>query len=638
MPVWKQESARRPLWLAGLALCLLSSLVSFAAEPNRNLAVSKPAVTAAQVTERRLALVIGNGAYDVSPLRNPVNDARAVASALRQSGFQVTEKHNLTQSAMREAIRAFGDQLRSGGVGLFYYAGHGMQVKGRNYLLPVKSDVKREDEVEDQAVSADLVLQKLDAAKNRLNIVILDACRNNPFARSFRSNAQGLAQMDAPAGTLVAFATAPGSVAADGHGNNGLYTQHLVANIKQPGLRIEDVFKRVRVAVKRDSNGLQVPWENTSLEGDFFFKPGKQSTMPPLTVAVIAPRLDPAVLSSPAVLQALNNQDFLDELETYVKQSTAPASELRRQADSGDPLGYARWCAVTTHERFNLGLHPEEGVGYCQRLAEQGIPIGMFLYGRAHMKGQGVAKDETEAVKWTRLAAEKGNVYAMVNLGVAYKFGQGGLAKDSAEAVRWVRLAAEKGNAHAMLNLGSWYLNGDGVEKNETEAVRLVRAAAEKGNDHAMQMLASMYVLGRGAPKDGAEAEKWFKLAAKQGNAAAMRQLGLMYESGDFVTRDEPEAVKWLQMAAEKGDATAMVSLGNAYRNGRGVAMDKTEAVRWFNRAVEKGNAMAMNNLGIMYQYGEGVTKDIDQAVMWYRQAAEQGQKEAMSNLKRLRR
>ena len=160
-------------------------------------------------------------------------------------------------------------------------------------MVPVRSDVKREDEIEDQAVSADLVLQKMDAAKNRMNIVVLDACRNNPFARSFRSNAQGLAQMDAPSGTIVAFATAPGSVAADRRGNV-LYTQHLVANIRQPGLKIEDVFKRVRVSVKRDSQGQQVPWRTLRLKAIFIFKYGKPGQTPPAdlpseTVASIAP-------------------------------------------------------------------------------------------------------------------------------------------------------------------------------------------------------------------------------------------------------------------------------------------------------------------------------------------------------------
>ncbi len=295
MRTLKRTQSSRSRWIAWALMCLLPTAV-FAAD--RNLGVSKPAAPAGGA-ERRVALVIGNGAYDVAPLRNPGNDARAIAQALRESGFQVTERHNLTQSAMREVIRIFGDDLRKGGVGLFYYAGHGMQVKGRNYLIPIRADIRREDEVADQAVSADVVLQKMDAAKNRLNIVILDACRNNPFARSFRSSSQGLAQMDAPSGTLLAYATAPGSVAADGAGQYGLYTQHLLASIRQPGLKIEDVFKRVRVNVKRDSNGLQIPWENTSLEGDFFFRYGKPgqaapaADSPPVTVASIEPALKP---------------------------------------------------------------------------------------------------------------------------------------------------------------------------------------------------------------------------------------------------------------------------------------------------------------------------------------------------------
>lgn len=298
--------AQNPLWWRRCAVSVavgLFAVTTHAADTRRTLAVApaKPAT----VSERRIALVIGNSSYPVSPLKNPGNDARAIAQVLRASGFKVAERHNLNQAAMREAIRAFGDDLKNGGVGLFYYAGHGMQVRGRNYLIPIMADIRREDEVEDQAVSADLVLQKMDAAKNRMNIVILDACRNNPFARSFRSSSNGLAQMDAPAGTIVAFATAPGSVAADGQGSNGLYTQHLVASIKQPGLKIEDVFKRVRVGVKRDSQGHQVPWENTSLEGDFYFKPGGPGQPSPASVPesppVVASLAPPAPALRPSV-------------------------------------------------------------------------------------------------------------------------------------------------------------------------------------------------------------------------------------------------------------------------------------------------------------------------------------------------
>jgi len=225
----------------------------------------------AHAADRRIALVIGNSAYQNAPLYNPGNDARAMAEVLREDGFTVTEKRNVSQSAMRRAIRKFGDELKKGGVGLFYYAGHGMQVRGRNYLIPVGTDIQREDEIEDQAVDASLVLRKMATAGNKMNIVILDACRNNPFVRTFRSATVGLAAMDAPVGTIIAFSTAPGQVAADGTGENSLYTQHLVAHMREPGLKVEDVFKRVRAEVRSETAGKQIPWENTSLVSDFYF-------------------------------------------------------------------------------------------------------------------------------------------------------------------------------------------------------------------------------------------------------------------------------------------------------------------------------------------------------------------------------
>jgi uncharacterized caspase-like protein len=229
-------------------------------------------VKPAPAGERRIALVIGNSAYKASPLKNPVNDARAISKALSETGFRVTVLENASQATMRRAIRTFGNDIQNaGGVGLFYYAGHGMQVKGRNYLIPVNADIEQEDEIEDQAVDANLVLSKMDTAKNSTNLMILDACRNNPFARAFRSGTQGLAQMDAPSGTLIAFATAPGSVAADGAGDNGLYTKHLLANIHRPGLPIEQLFKEVRNGVGRETKERQIPWESSSLRGDFFF-------------------------------------------------------------------------------------------------------------------------------------------------------------------------------------------------------------------------------------------------------------------------------------------------------------------------------------------------------------------------------
>ena len=250
--------------------CLL--LAQGKPQDNRALRPQQDRITS-MPAEPRVALVIGNGAYRSAPLRNPVQDAQGMAGALRTCGFQVTLLEDASRARMFAALREFGLAIQGGGVGLFYFAGHGMQVKGKNYLVPVDSDLASEDEVAYSTLDAEAVLAKMESARNRLNILILDACRNNPFGRSFRSSTQGLAQMDAPAGSYIAFATAPGHTAADGTGTHGLYTQYLLEHLKKPGLKVEDVFKRVRADVMKDSRSDQVPWESSSITGDFYFVP-----------------------------------------------------------------------------------------------------------------------------------------------------------------------------------------------------------------------------------------------------------------------------------------------------------------------------------------------------------------------------
>ena len=223
-------------------------------------------------TGRKVALVIGNSAYQDGPLLNPANDARAMSEALRETGFDVLEYTDVeTLADMKRDIREFGHKIENGGVGLFYYAGHGIQVNGKNFLIPTKAEIYAEEEVEYEAVDVGFVLAQMEIARNRMNIIILDACRNNPFARSWRSAGSGLAFINAPAGTLIAYSTAPGSVASDGTGANGLYTEELLKQIHNPGLRIEDVFKNVRSEVLKKSNNIQTPWESSSLVGDFYF-------------------------------------------------------------------------------------------------------------------------------------------------------------------------------------------------------------------------------------------------------------------------------------------------------------------------------------------------------------------------------
>ncbi|HIJ82729.1 MAG: hypothetical protein HW380_3002 [Magnetococcales bacterium] len=226
-----------------------------------------------RVSERRVALVIGNASYKEMPLKNPVNDAGAMSHALLNLGFEVIERKNASKVQMEDAVAEFGERLESGGVGLVYYSGHGMQVNGKNYLIPVDAQITSEQTVPLRTLDADNVLNQMMSARSRVNVVILDACRNNPFERRFRSVGGGLAQMSAPEGTIVAYSTAPGKVASDGDGVNGLYTQELLKVIQQPGLPIEHVFKQVRSGVLRISNNAQAPWESSSLLGDFYFRP-----------------------------------------------------------------------------------------------------------------------------------------------------------------------------------------------------------------------------------------------------------------------------------------------------------------------------------------------------------------------------
>jgi len=224
--------------------------------------------------EKRLALIIGNSEYQHGAyLRNPVNDAVAMKGVLSQAGFDVLDHFDLNLVAMKKAIDDFGSILGSYDIGLFFYAGHGVQAKGDNYLIPVDASLKTENDVEYNCVNAGRVLAKMEDARNRTNIIILDACRDNPFERSWtRSMAgKGLASITAPVGSMICYATAPGHTASDGAGKNGLYTSALLQHITKPGLPIEEVFKRVRVMVREESDNTQIPWESTSLEGDFYF-------------------------------------------------------------------------------------------------------------------------------------------------------------------------------------------------------------------------------------------------------------------------------------------------------------------------------------------------------------------------------
>jgi formylglycine-generating enzyme required for sulfatase activity len=287
--------------------------------------------------ETRIALVIGNSDYASGPLPNPANDAKMIGETLNNLGFEVIARRNADQNTMKRAIQEFGSRLEKAGpaaVGLFYYAGHGVQLNGRNYLIPTTAQIEREGDVEIEAVSADWVIEQMRYARNRLNIVILDACRNNPFTRSMRSVDHGLATMDAPAGILIAYSTAPGAVAADGSGRNSPYTEALSQAMRDLHEPVEQVFKHVRVGVMSATSGKQVPWESSSLTGDFYFASQNRivSPAPAATAAPSAPPSSVAAETKPSSSFGSFVSGLFGSNKTTPPASSKPADAPIRQA------------------------------------------------------------------------------------------------------------------------------------------------------------------------------------------------------------------------------------------------------------------------------------------------------------------
>jgi hypothetical protein len=275
----------RPFFNRSGHRCTLAALTALAA-----LLCALPAAA-----EKRVALIVGNSAYqNVTRLDNPRNDAMLMADTLGGLGFTLIggrAQLDLDKSALDKAIQDFGRQIQGADVALFYYAGHGVQVSGSNYLVPVNANPTREADVDFQMVDINLVLRQMQGSGTRLNLVILDACRNNPFgARGLRSSDGGLAQMRAPEGTLISYATQPGSVAQDGSDGHSPYTKALAMTIRQAGLDIFQTFNQVGLAVKRETAGAQQPWVSSSpIDGSFYFTAPTAPTGPRVATAPSQP-------------------------------------------------------------------------------------------------------------------------------------------------------------------------------------------------------------------------------------------------------------------------------------------------------------------------------------------------------------
>jgi TPR repeat protein len=561
---------------AGILLCVLA------------VALTWPAQAQSPGEERRVALVMGNVAYEHVPrLTNSGNDATLIATTLRRLGFTLVgggAQDNVDKAHFDRLVQDFGLAIQGADVALFYYAGHGMQVDGGNWLVPTDANPTRPQDLEFQMVNAELVLKQMDGAGTRLNMVILDACRNNPFATlGTRAVQGGLAQMRAPEGTLISFATQPGNVAADGAGANGPFAAALAASVQQPGLDIFRVFNRVGLTVKRDTDGAQLPWVSSSpIDGEFYFT---QTDAAPEPIAAAAIDAAPAVPPDQAG-----------------QPRAAPAAETP---------------------------------GTLQGKAEQGKADAQFDLGFAYATGKGVPKDDALARHWLGLAAAQGMAKAQFAMGVMLERGRGG-ARSYAEALQWYRRAADQGFAPAEVALGRFYGHGLGVSRDAEQRTDWYRRAADHGNPAGEWALGNFYQLGDGVDKDLALARQLYERAAGQGFVLAEVRLGLMSEHGVGTRQDYAEALRWFRRAAEAGNAVGLNALGTFYRRGLAVPKDYAQAMRLYRQAADKGNVTALLNIGILYADGLGVKVDKPQARAWFERAAAAGSQPASERLARI--
>ena len=453
--------------------------------------------------ERRVALVIGNSAYAYAPLKNPVNDARAMQAQLRNLGFDVIFRENLKFNEIGGVYHEFRSKIPPGGVALVFYAGHGMQIKGQNYFPAIDSDTKLEDNVPQQSLHLGRLLEIMEEAKAGINLVLLDACRDNPYARRFRNFSRGLAKVETASGTLIHYATKPGSVASDGDGVNGTYTEALLAQINEPGLTVEQVLKRVTNRVVTQTQGDQEPWIEGSLRGEFYF------IFPdPATANVLHAPADPET----EVWRAAQSSNTVGAYDAYLKEypkgkyvsaARIKLNALMQPIPRTNPKS-STVVSPSQQTRYQDGTGVQVQRKYSvSKSAKQWLTEAYDIANQA----QGLAADDVPGLE---RVAVKGDARAQTVLAAAYVDGYG-IKRSNRQAVKWYGLAASRGYPIAQHELGKMIMGGHGVEHDAKKAVAMFTAAAEQKYPPAQRVLAELYAQGNGVEKDPAKAARWLQ-------------------------------------------------------------------------------------------------------------------------------
>lgn len=587
---------------------------------------------------QRVALVIGNSNYEhVEHLPNTRNDAGDIAGALTRLGFQVSQADNLTFSQMRRQLAEFSSRAATADMAVVFFAGHGLEVNKQNFLVPTDAKLATDRAVQYEAIPLEMVTAAVEEAKG-LKLIILDACRQNPFVKSMaltthrRSIGRGLARIEPLTGTLVAYAAREGTVAYDGTDRNSPYTKALLAYLERPNLEIAFLFRKVRDAVMAETANQQQPFTYGSLPGkEIYLKIANVSNATKGDVDS-----DQQRPSSVRTLFPKRNITECDRLGADPEDVRALTSGVSNQLIMQNPQPAIAACkiALSTYPddpllNYQIGRayrwlkNEKEAVIWLTRAARLQHPQAMYTLGFLYQIGFGVERSEQNAIDWYAKAADFGHVAAMRDVARHH-----GINKNYIEMINWLTIAAKSGDSHSMDDLsqfyeGSGFYEGSEKFKDKQKAFEWKLRAAESGSHWSALKLADAYRDGKGAENSLEKAVHWYKQAAGLGNAVAMHRLGELYRPDKGVLKDGKESFKWAFKAANpenpffKANASGPHArlLGLHYYHGWGTASDFSKAANWFKVAADRKDAWSAYTLGKLYLWGKGVAKDHGKAV-----------------------
>ena len=646
---------------------------------------------------KRIALVIGNDSYSNLPgdyqLQKARNDARATAEAVKGLGFDVTIGLDQNRLDMNLALSKVVNQIEPGDEVMFFFAGHGVRMDGVNYLLP--SDIPSIDTADkfllkSQAIRVERITDLFRNAGARLSILVLDACRNNPYKDNKQraiGGTRGLAAMDPPEGTLVLFSAGAGQAALDrmsedDRNPNSVFTRTFLPLLLQDGLELSRLARKVKAQVRdlaKKVGHTQTPAVYNEVIGDVFLS-GKKAAVPSTT---LAKKADDILWES--ISKSTKSQDFEFFLKNHPNSRYGSLAKFKLRQLKGTQIALASpdkipgadilksksWIGVFISNNVTDRLKggpprgikvsdvikgsPSEKAGLLKNdyiLEMDSTPVNDVQNFVKSIKARGVGEDVSLKIHrngvdqpltlktgnrldnflYLHREAETGEADKILSLARTYSW-----EKDMPDrmpiAIKWYEKAAQKGSNIAMYELGNLYQYGTSIPKDHNRAAKWYKQAAEKGHIAGMMAIGSAYRYGQGVEKDIAKTIEWYQKAIDKDYAPAMNALAYMMLTSEGVEKDVPSAIGLYKKSAGRGNSYAMYALGDIYRKGRYTKKDIPLALTWHKKSAEKGYTSAMFDLGFMFQQGEGINQDLDRAKQWYEKAAAKNSPAAMYNI-----